>query len=195
MSGIYVDCLGAAISKNGQYQFLAFYNEGIYRSSNYGTSFTDIKTPDSYMSIACSETGQYVTAVTDSDVIYVSSDYGASWTQIFITIGKSTCVSMSKTGQYQTIVAIRTSPSYLGYIYRSSDYGASWTQVLVPDVTYWSSVSLSASGKTQVATASLKYQGYVGLGYIYKSKDYGVTWTKLLSSGSRYWTSIAISKI
>ena len=101
-------------------------------------------------------------------------------------------ISMSASGQYQTVVSTSFGyGQYDGYIiYISSDYGSTWTSNTInidnnPQTSkFWSSVSVSASGKYQTAVASDEY--------IYISSDYGNNWTSAASS-QLVWNSVSIS--
>ena len=89
-------------------------------------------------------------------------------------------VSISSTGQYQTIVIEND------YIYTSSDYGTTWTKRnTTPDEPkLWYGVSVSASGKYQTANASGDY--------IYVSSDYGEKWYQKTSE-TQNWNGVSIS--
>jgi len=97
-------------------------------------------------------------------------------------------ISVSATGQYQTIVIKG------GKIYTSSDYGLSWnksTDVSGNDISgNWCSVAISATGKYQSAVQ----RG--SSGNIYYSNNYGANWVKTtptldLSTGN--WSSISMT--
>jgi photosystem II stability/assembly factor-like uncharacterized protein len=68
------------ISSNGQYCFVAVSNNGIYKSDNYGSTFTKINNTNNieWTSISCYN--QYILACSKyNGGIYISSDYGDTW--------------------------------------------------------------------------------------------------------------------
>jgi hypothetical protein len=91
-------------------------------------------------------------------------------------------VSVSSSGQYQTIITVDDEEP--GPIYRSEDYGLSWTLTGAPSA-YWSAVSMSESGKYQTACI------YNGL--IYVSINSGVNWAPASGAPSAYWSAVSMS--
>ena len=139
-----------------------------------------------------SSSGQYQVATIMPTIggggIQFSNNYGSSWTNL--TPASSLYkVSMSASGQYITIV------QYQGSIYVSSNFGSSWNQVVSSNLftsNYYSSVSVSASGKYQ--SVAFNYSNYNAS--IAISSDYGVTWSvpgPLWSTSSSGGISIAVS--
>ena len=162
----------------GKYQ-TAVTNEYIYKSSDYGSNWSQVTTiPKNWTSVSVSSSGQYQTAVVNGEYIYISSDYGATWTPITTYSKNWTAVSVSSSGEYQTAVTNGE------YIYISSDYGANWTQITSYSKN-WSSVTMSDDGIIQYASANTN-------DYIYISIDYGVTWN-VTSSPQKNWKSVSVS--
>lgn len=127
------------VSPSGQYQ-TAFQTDGannftLYRSTNYGASFTagqtfssaSILKPTYYgqgqASIRMSADGQYQIAPGNTKPI-ISTNYGVTWQQCsgLPVDGAYYGATMSDTGQYQTVCVDG------GYIYVSQDFGVTWTQ-------------------------------------------------------------------
>jgi len=176
-----------SVSANGQYQTAVNYGatgtvNNIYRSKDYGVTWSSSIISYNTTSVSISATGQYQTFCSLGLRIYTSNDYGATWTLSSGVTNFWSSVSISATGQYQTAVANNAST---GYIYTSNNYGLTWTQdTSVGSAKLWSSVSISATGQYQTAVISS--------GLIYTSNNYGVTWNSTATSQS--WTSVNISK-
>ena len=169
------------ISANGQYQtaivggMLAGY---IYRSIDFGVTWSPVASSLTWYSVAMSANGQYQTAVVSSGFIYRSIDFGATWSQATsVTTRNWYSVAISANGQYQTAVV------YGGLIWRSIDFGVNWSSVAT--TLNWYSVSMSANGQYQTAV--------VNNGYIWRSIDFGVTWSQATFDLGRTWRSVAIS--
>ena len=184
-----------SLSCSGQYQTACIYNSNIYVSSDYGKTWSSKATTQNWTSVSISASGQYQTATysptgqTSNIVrIYYSSDYGQTWTQI-TTPSSSTnnfvSVSVSSSGQYQSVCAYLTSGSG-DYIYISSDYGKTWNLSLFQTIGLIS-ISVSGSGQYQIACS----QGTGTNGYIYISTNYGQTWIQKASSSK--WISVSLS--
>jgi len=169
-----------ALLNEGKYQTAVVNGGYIYRSEDYGVSWSPITTySKNWSSVSVSSSGQYQTAVANGEYIYISQNYGVSWSPITIYSKNWKYVSISLNGQYQTAV------SYGEYIYRSTDYGNSWSQLTSPGVNNWTSIAMSDDASYQYITISN--------GYIYKSTDYGVTWNSIVTSPIKNWSSISVS--
>jgi photosystem II stability/assembly factor-like uncharacterized protein len=70
------------LSGSGQYQFAAGYRQNIYRSQDFGTTWSTAGNSPftNWVSVDCDSTGQYVVASSSEKGIFLSSDYGNSWT-------------------------------------------------------------------------------------------------------------------
>ena len=175
-----------SVSANGKYQTAVNYGgagivNNIYRSKDYGVTWTSSIISYNTVSVSISATGQYQTFCNVGLHIYTSNDYGATWTLSGAGSNSWSSVSISATGQYQTAVANNAST---GYIYTSNNYGVTWTQdASVGSAKLWSSVSISANGQYQTAVISS--------GLIYTSNNYGVTWNS--TATSQAWSSVNIS--
>ena len=166
---------GCAISATGQYMTATANASGLWYSSNYGQTWTQISnatipTAANISSVAISGSGQYQVAgsTITSHGIYYSSNYGVTWTQASGTtsiIWVQVCVSSS--GQYMSACNTNT------FIYYSTNYGVTWTASTSTNgnsiAAYYAGIACSASGQYQVAR--------VVSGGIYYSTNYGVTWT------------------
>jgi len=171
------------MSTSGQYQTSVVKNGSIWRSSDYGATWSDAditvdgsaQTSLAWYSVSLSATGQYQSAnVTDQtsvgiyNYIYVSSDYGATWISITSTGTQDwRSISISASGKYQTALGYNTS------IYVSSDYGSNWSAVTSVGGKIWYSTCISASGQYQFALTNST---------LYLSSDYGFNWSIALSN-------------
>jgi hypothetical protein len=142
-----------ACSHNGKYLSLAQGDGKIYKSSDYGGSWSSNGSPTNLGSyslancMAMSGSGQYRMAIYTDDgnsaKNYCSDDYGDSWTSPFSSSSFSTGPNtgcMSASGQYQ----IATNGQY---IYYSVDYGNSFstTTTSIPNPVY--AIAMSYSGE------------------------------------------------
>lgn len=186
-----------AISLNGQIQ-TACNGSQIFVSYDYGNTW-NIKqntVTENKIFVCISLNGQHQAVISCGDTIYRSSDYGNTWTYIsdeFDALYNSiqsfqyAGISMSYSGQYQTIVCEQ--------IYTSNDYGVSWTQQDIYsdgldhgfDDRNWTGVSISSTGQYQTAVDNG--------GDIYRSSDYGDNWTMVdyTSIVDKLWTGVSIS--
>lgn len=133
--------------------------DGLYKSTDYGASFTQLTPVDWFEGIACSDDGTKIVACGYSD-IYVSTDSGANWTthENGPTYFKAAC-----SADGSKMVVCVASPS--GNVWVSSDSGANWTTKQTTG--YFYSVACSADGSTIFA----------GSDNLYKSTDAGSNWT------------------
>jgi len=172
-----------SISANGQYQTgtvngSVLNNGGIYISSNYGVSWTQIvpvgtNTLTNWVEMSMSATGQFQTALVSGGYIYTSSDFGITWNPV-TSVGTNnwSFVSISATGQYQTTVVNG------GFLYNSTNYGATWSANTSAGSKKWVSCSMVANAQYQLAVEGLVLTGGIATsgGQIWYSNNYGVTW-------------------
>ena len=166
---------GCAISATGQYMTASANGSGVWYSSNYGQTWTQVSTgtipaASNVASIAISASGRYQVAAASLNGygIYYSSTYGQTWTQ---ASGTSTFswvqVCVSESGQYMSAC------NYTSFIYYSRNYGVTWTASTSTNgnsiAARYAGIACSASGQYQVTR--------VVSGGIYYSTNYGITWT------------------
>jgi predicted acyltransferase (DUF342 family) len=178
----------AAISGTGQYITLDISGDGIYTSSNFGSSFVHISNsviPNqftySWQNIALSITGQYQTACELGGNVFTSTNYGTGWTTLSPSLADSLVSnSMSSSGQYQTIC------SQSGNIYTSINYGTSWSK-RATGLGSLSAIAMSSTGQCQATCA---YNGY-----IYISSNYGFSgsWIQTGPSVPTAWQDITMT--
>ena len=102
-----IEVTGNAMSDNGQYWLICSNSSGVYISSNYGSSFTQLSnlTTNSanaaivWSSCSVSSTGQYQSVVstnqTGNSYIYVSNNYGSSFQLLNTSSNNWSSVSMA----------------------------------------------------------------------------------------------------
>jgi hypothetical protein len=125
-----------ACSSSGQYIYLKPYATGtkIWRSSNYGSSFT-LSTVSNFTGrtgcIACSSSGQYVlaassTSTTNNNCIYYSSDYGVNFSNctLSVTLANPPGYSLTISNDGTKCMVCNSSA---GFIHYSSNSGSTWT--------------------------------------------------------------------
>ena len=172
-----------AINSTGQIQFAGANGGLVYRSMDYGVTWSALTLPSrAWVSVAVSSTGQYVVAASSDGTVvrlYNSSDYGATWVARGYGSNTWVQVAISATGQYQVGVANNLN------IQISRDYGVTW---MVP-----TSGGTSTSILTGVAISSSgQYITFVCNGFdVQQSSDYGVTFTS--RSSSYQWSCVAMS--
>lgn len=187
-----------AISLNGQIQ-TACNGSQIFVSYDYGNTWNIKQTTvtENNIFVCISLNGQHQAVISCGDTIYTSNDYGNTWTYISdvneaiynsIQNFQFAGISMSYSGQYQTIVCEQ--------IYISSDYGVTWIQnnnningSTNDDFAdrNWTGVSISSTGQYQTAVDNG--------GDIYTSSNYGNDWTTVIypSIVDKLWTGVSIS--
>jgi len=176
-------------SETGLYQTVS-NGISIFVSNDFGSTWNktfDLGNSNVYVSVSLS--GKYQLVLSCGDSFYTSSDYGQTWnrfndTESFVYNSIQSFpfggVSMSFTGQYQTIVSQS--------VYVSNDYGQTWTNAFDEFSDFnWQSVSVSSDGLYQTAVEST--------GNIFISNDYGVTWNPVLEDLviNKQWTAVSIS--
>jgi hypothetical protein len=153
-------------SYNGQYLIAGNDNNSMYRSSDYGNTWTLNSVNLAYST--SDSTGRYLTGIYSSwgySYIYTSTDYGLSWNpQYFLNaMGGVSEVSSDSTGRY-IIVTINTA------IYRSEDYGSNWIITQTHPTYGWVTAKYSGIGEYAAVSG--------GDHYLYISKNYGSNFTQ-----------------
>lgn len=169
---------GAAMSKSGQYQIFTNQDQStpsLFRSSDYGATFSEVSVSFYAAYPAMSASGQYMYAGDQGTMggkIWRSSNYGATWTELTnsAAYGYYT-VSCSADGSTILGTASTDLPAQL-----SNDFGATWTSI-----TSLSNIiigAMDASGKYMLLGTNTSANSSAGAGGpLYLSTDYGVTWT------------------
>ena len=168
------DTNGIAISQTGQYMVYAGLdvnsNSSVYISSNYGSTWTlatSFPVANTHFSASISSNGQYISILSTNSYVITSSNYGSTW-QVINTLTGCNQVTMSTTGQFQTVI----SPTN---IYVSANYGSNFTCVNKSTASSFTSVSIIGSGEYQYVVDSAVNQ-------LISSNDYGITWNYLYTN-------------
>jgi hypothetical protein len=181
---------GVAMSSDATKQTAVATGDYIWTSTDSGgtwTQDTSVGGTKTWKSVAMSSDGTKQTTNSEGGFIWNSTDTGSTWTQNTV-VGDSgvywSNISVSSTGQYQTVVPSSTTPFD---IFTSNDYGATWTQdVSVGGTKNWYGIDMSSGGTKQTAVATGDY--------IWVSTDSGGTWTQDTSVGGiKNWRSVAVS--
>ena len=165
-SAITANWQGISLSSTGQYQTAVVNGGFVYRSTNYGATWTQTSAgpgeAQSWNQVSISATGQYQTVVygdINGGGVVISNDYGVTWTNTTPQTNTWVSVSISATGQYQAILNNSA-------IYISNNFGNTWKNTFNGSGIYI--VSMSATGQ-YIVTSNFTNR--------YISSDYGNTWT------------------
>ena len=179
--------VGVAMSSDGQYQTVAGYSSGIFRSANYGVNWTQVKSSAyQWQMVAMSSDGQYQLASESSSgaTLWRSVDYGVNWTASGSAKNNGYWygVSVSNSGQYMLASGDGDS------IYYSSNYGATWNiSSIAPPYTHnWRYIAIGGSGQYGI-TCDWNYQEP----YVYKTSSSGFSWSPITGLGSAQWNCVA----
>ena len=166
------------MSADGIIQLVATYGDGVYLSTDSGTTWNQIDnsklpTSYSYSSVAMDSDGSIRLAATYGNGIYLSIDSGSNWNQIdnsklptsyyYISVAMN-----SNNGQYQLASTENNG------VYISTDSGSNWTQIninSIPTSVFYPSVYMSANGSTQVIIPEVEG--------IYISYNSGTSWNQI----------------
>jgi len=167
-----------AVTSNGQTIYVSnSYNGSVYRSNDYGVSFTELSINGNvplFKAFVSSSDGTYIYGLRDNagSAIIGSIDGGATW----VTFGSMNVnwnsIACSSNGAYVYAVGSDVN-SLVQVMYMSSDNGVSWS--VVPSFTsnsmniVMNSVSCNSTGQYVVVTTETEG--------IYRSSDYGSTWS------------------
>eukprot|EP01035_Chromulina_nebulosa_P018919 gene18919-24723_t len=159
---------GVAASGDSRYSYLTTTNGYIWKSSDYGVSYSKATTfVKSWADIATSGTGQYVVAVAPvstggKTTIARSSDYGFTWKTATVTSTLS-YITISENGRYVYTVSFNA-------IYVSGDYGATFKRANAADA--FVDITTDKTGRYAYAPSEESFA-------IWKTSDYGVTWKQV----------------
>jgi len=157
------------------------YSEGIYKSIDYGLTWSKLYTLNYTNDIAVSKNNSKYIIVIVSNSIYRSDDFGVSFTQMLLgTYGSFNDVSMSNDGKYQLLV---TNSIGSGIIV-SSDYGVTWNSISGSASNNYNGSFVTETGET-MATITSANQYFISL-------NFGATWNA--SAGGSIGTSISVNK-
>jgi photosystem II stability/assembly factor-like uncharacterized protein len=168
--------IDSAISANGQYMAICG-SQGIFVSSNSGSTFVQILGAYPFSGIAMSESGLYMTAVVYSSTnnLYISSNNGINFSNYTLPSSYTPYqVAMSATGQYQLI----SSNFITNTVLVSTTYGQSFSAQTLPYTPARGPVAVSSTGQYMIIAP----YGAVSTTNPCYSSNFGVTWTAISSS-------------
>jgi hypothetical protein len=207
-----------ASSQNGDNVVASTETTKLWRSTNYGASWTELTNSHLGLStVDCSSDGTKLAVAAYSSYLKLSTDSGASWTNV---TGQGTllwtCVYMSGDG------GIIIAGANAGNLHISTNAGSSWTTVTSMGTKNWrflvgtpsasklaaicdtGAVYLSTDGGASWVLQSwtafrlaispegsvfVKHNGF----YIDMSEDDGATWTRVSGSlGAKLWSAIYV---
>lgn len=173
---------GIGGSSDGQYLIATAYGSGLYRSSDWGNTWTQsTQTSGNWENVSVTGDGMYALANINANV-YRSIDWGNTWALVATATKPVSKVSVSTNAQYMYFIA------YNGKIYRSTDFGVTWEQT-ESDRT-WGNMSCSADGKYVYAATNNTTLTTNG---IYVSSDYGMTFVKTTAPNSA-WNGLCVCR-
>lgn len=173
-SGQYMVAGNSFISQSSQ-----FYSGYLYRSSDYGVTWSQTNFYGYWLKISSSDDGRYVIAIDYSGYIYLSSNYASSFTQI-TSIGNPGGIAswsgaaLSNDGQYQIIVGNNIDAFESSAIYVSTNYGSTWSQVYLSSYNTYGSCTINENGSVFLVGG-----GIAGTSFILRSTDQGGSWTNV----------------
>jgi photosystem II stability/assembly factor-like uncharacterized protein len=146
----------------GNSKMLACSVDGVYYSSDAGSSWTGVATDPTNVLIDMVYCGNGIAVGIDTlGNVWKSDDYGDTWADTTENAGSDgNCIEYIGNG-------ILLAGADDG-IYKSEDYGDSWAQIAVYSA---NTTALLYLGDGIVIA------GTAGIGYVYRSDDYGDTWT------------------
>ena len=178
-------CLAASLT--GQYVVVSDALGNLYKSSNYGATYTLVASSLSLpYAIAISSDGQYFYALSSDGTgdIYIGSGETVTTTNVgtSITWYSITCDS---TGAY--VYATGYDALYNGLLYASADYGATWAlNTTLPAISDGNANQIACDSTGQLINLAAGPQG------IYQSTNGGSTWAQLSAPiAGRYWLFLA----
>lgn len=166
-----------ATSSDGSRLAAAFYNGGIYTSSNSGVIWNLTSAPaKSWSALASSASGNVLLAAATSGGVYTSTNFGSTWQSNGVP-GNYNWDAAASSADGNTLIV---GGNIWGPVYYSTNGGASWRSNGIP-TGYWTAVVCTADGTKLAVEWS---------GVVYCSTNSGATWTNYNTS---YGTQLACS--
>ncbi len=160
-----------AFTASGPYLFVGT-SSGIFRSSDSGTTWTQINTglTDTIVT-ALGTMGTYLFAGTDTGGVFLSRDDGANWSPL---LGMTNVFPVSSFASLDTAMFAATIG---GGIFRTTDNGSSWLPV--------NNGLASDTVEALITDGNALISGTYTYGGVSRSTDYGATWVDI-SQGLSY---------
>jgi len=190
----HINCV--AISTTGQYILYGQKNGGLYLSSNYGQSFSNISS-NAYMpnanwnSVGMSEDGQRIHALVNGTNYQIrTTNGGTTWDgslQIGLSVGS---IVTTGDGQYWSMADPWASNTTGERFFSSSNYGVSFGGEIA--FYQWGPYQLATSLSGSVWISNLKKRGLNSWRLVKKS--IGTAWSIKLSSSDLNYSDIKVSR-
>ncbi|MFN9114048.1 MAG: WD40/YVTN/BNR-like repeat-containing protein, partial [Bacteroidota bacterium] len=170
---------------NDESHILAATSDGLYRTTNSGTTWTKVVNANFYDVEAQPGTSSNNFYASTYGGLYRSTDNGATWTLVQIITGSGRIAIGVSAADPATVVALcskSSNGSFLGF-YRSTNNGSSYSlQSSAPNLLGWSATGSGTGGQGSydlVVTIDPTDANtvYIGGINIWKSTDAGVTWS------------------
>jgi len=193
-----------AASANGAYLFALIENDGVYVSTNSGSSWTKTYSAGSVQltSISCSSDGAIVYFCWVGGGLFKSTDYGQNFTQIASYASDLNCTPTDGGPYIRNFICDTTgnkvAMSLQGgstYVYLCSNFAAvskSWTAVqIVGPSQYIFSICCNSDASILYAIVGPDSSPSGTGGNIYTSTNSGSTWSLLPGSSTSNWGNLA----
>ena len=151
---------------------------GFYRSTNGGTTFTNVSTPASGAWVApwCQDPAVATTLYAGTDKVYKSVDQGTTWVAASGALAGIAQFTVLKVAQSDTQVLYAGSGTKL---YRTTNGGGAWTDITsgLPVATNF--LTHVAINDTNPDIAYATFSGYVAGEKVYRTLNGGGSWTNI----------------
>ena len=200
--------ISSDMSATGDKMVAVQYGGGMYMSSNFGVTWTQVTDPLvngpaglNFESVTMSQDGHHLAAVIQADPatapdgpLVLSNDGGTTWTAASLppVVGGYFWRSIDSSADGQVIVAAE----HNGQVFRSMDGGLTWSPLTItiggaPVDESWYRLQISDDGQV-IALVGNAFGRPVGGTGIYISRDGGANWTKPFSLQADY-SAVAMS--
>lgn len=172
------------LSSTGKYILIPESQGFVYKSSDYGSTFTQTLTSLArvWEWSAISENGQYMLVSSNGDGVYRSGNFGSTWTSLTELPTDQVDISfvhICKNGTRQF------AGYYGGGLYKSDNYGVSFSVDTQVSTQNWYDIVESTNSNILVLFANP--------GTLFVSSDLGSTWSEKLSSTQKNWISVSVN--
>ena len=144
-----------AMSDDGQYQTAVVYNGNIWKSADFGSTWTmdTLAGARVWTHVELSSSGEIQTALAYNGHIWTSTNYGENWTQDS-TVGNVKnwkALAISSDGKIQTAFVTTSQTTAVFEIWTSDNGGANWIKESWSPTRQIQAAAMTADGTKQVA--------------------------------------------
>lgn len=162
----------ASFSEDGKYIYLCFGSASIYKSEDYGSTWTRVLSGGGAVAKLESSGNMVMGSHTSNfNSLYLSDDYGDTWTEISNRIPGSynPVVDFAIEDQYVYVITEHSTPTNHNKLWKSDDFGLTFVEITSTTFGNGSLGYISVSdNKVLISVFNLRI-----------SYDYGLTWTTL----------------